>query len=450
MIELIQIVFPLKLQLNILQLEEYQPLRFMNWIIKNFFKRNVPTKKALVYTTKVKNLIAIYLILLIISLPINIIIFLVLLTQPYFGLVLAVFILKPYEILKRYKTIKNTREKILSLKSLKVIGITGSFGKTSTKEILYQILNRKFKTLRTPESFNTIFGVAKVVDLELANKYEIFICEMAAYSIGEIKTLCNMIPPNYGILTGITTQHFERFGSLANTIKAKFELVDAIKNKKDIVFNLDDENVLAEIKVRNIKLGENAARAQNISFTKTGSNFELVINGKVYKISTLLFGSANIKNILLAVNMAIKLGLSEKEVVEAIKNLKPFENRNNLINDGKTTVVNNTYSSNIQSFKEMIETAKKVKGKKALMTPGIVELGVLESEVHKNLGVLSQNVFDKIILVGKNKRTNSFFEGLNGKAEFINDERSEYFKKIEEFKKTYNWIFLENDVTQNY
>src|SRR5579859_2736801 len=135
--KIINIIFPIKLQLNILQLEEYKPLRFLKWIVRNFFKRNVPTKKALVYTPKVKNLLAIYIILCIASLFLNIFLFIILAIMPFIGLLLAVFILKPYEIYNRYKTIEDTRKKILSLKNLKVIGITGSFGKTSTKEILY-------------------------------------------------------------------------------------------------------------------------------------------------------------------------------------------------------------------------------------------------------------------------------------------------------------------------
>src|SRR6266404_3181464 len=426
-----------KTQLTILQLEEYKPLRFLRWILKHPFASKVLVKKSLVVTPKIKNIIIIS-VLLILFPP-----FLVtLIIAPFINLTIATIILKPYEIYNRYKTINDTHQKILSLKNLKVIGITGSFGKTSTKEILYQILKTKYKVLRTPESFNTVFGVAKVVDLELDDSYDYFICEMAAYKIGEIKELCYMVPPEYGILTGITTQHFERFGSLANTIKAKFELVDEIKDKEKIIFNTSDINITNELKIRKIKITENKILAKNIKFNKYGSSF----NG----ITTSLFGFANIKNIILASNIALKLGMSEKEIMEAIKNLKPFENRNVLIQSGKAAIVNNTYSSNIQSFVELIETAKTIKGKKALVTPGIVELGSLELEVHKDLGKKLNNIFDKVVLVGKNGRTNSLAKGLETKYEFINDNRKEYFDKIEELKKNYSWIFLENDVTENY
>ncbi len=450
MIKILNIICPIKLQLNILQLEEYKPLRFLNWILKNFLKREIQTKKPIVYTVKIKNIILIYTCLCLLSFFITPFISVILITQPYIGLIIALLILKPYEIYNRYKTIENSRKKILSLRNLNVIGVTGSFGKTSTKEILYQILKNKHKTLRTPESFNTIFGVAKVVDLELDNSYEYFICEMAAYKIGEIKILCYMVPPQYAILTGITTQHFERFGSLENTVKAKFELINAIMNKNNIVYNLDDDNVLNELKRIKTKISNNILSAKNITFDKNGSNFDLVINKNTYKIKTSLFGSANIKNIIIAANLATKLGFSNTELVEAIKNLKPFDNRNVLVNDKRTTIVNNTYSSNIQSFRETLKTAKKINGKKVLVTPGIVELGSLEKITHENLGKEAQGVFDKIILVGKNDRTNSFASGLDNNYKFIEDTRAQYSETIEKLKKDYEWIFLENDLTQNY
>lgn len=447
MMELIKVVFPLELYLHIFQLEEYKPRRFLNWVFNNFFIRKIHVKKPLIFTRKVKNIILIYFLLCLFALFVNVFLFLLLLIQPYIGFVIAIFILKPYEIWNRKKIIEKTRNKISYFRNLKIIAITGSFGKTSTKEILYQILKTKYKVLRTPESFNTVFGIAKVVDLELDNSYDFFICEMAAYKIGEIKELCYMIPPTFGILTGITTQHFERFGSLPNTIKAKFELVDAIKKRENIVVNTEDLNITQNLK---FKISNENIKTTNIKFNRNGSEFDLIIKGKTYSIKTPLFGMANIKNITLAAEMALKLDVRENELVKAIKNLTPIDNRMVLANYGKTIVINNTYSSNMQSFKEMIETAKYIKGKKVLVTPGIVELGNLETEIHENLGRLSQNVFDKIILVGENNRTKSFARGLDQVHEFIEDSRKEYFETIEKLKRKYDWIFLENDVTENY
>ncbi len=458
--KILNILIPIKLNLNILQLEEYKYIRFIHWILKNFLKRSLSNKKTLVYTQKVKNILIVFFILCLAiplltlsltkALSISIIVFIILITQPYVALGLTLLIIKPYEIYNKYKIINNTREKIVSLKNLTVIAVAGSFAKTSTKEILYQLLKTKYKTLRTPESFNTIFGIAKVIDLELDSSYKYFICEMAAYNIGEIKALTSMVPPKYGILTGITTQHFERFGSLINTIKAKFELVDAIKNKGNIIFNPEDQNIIGELEKRKIKVPNKNVSAKNIKFSNKGSSFYLIINQKSYPITTSLFGSANIKNITLASSMALKLGIPPKEIIFQIKNLKPADSRLALINFKKSTIVNNTYSSNIQSFKETISTAKNVKGKKVLVTPGIVELGKLEKEAHETLGKETRGTFDKVILVGNTQRAQSFAKGLKNNFEFIEDNRESYFKKIEELKENFDWIFLENDVTQNY
>jgi UDP-N-acetylmuramoyl-tripeptide--D-alanyl-D-alanine ligase len=374
----------------------------------------------------------------------------ILLTNPFAALGLSLLILKPYEVYKKRQTINITKEKINSLNKLQIIGITGSFGKTSTKEILYQILKNKYKTLKTPESYNTLFGIAKVVDLELDNTYEYFICEMAAYKIGEINELCNMIPPKFGILTGITTQHFEKFGSLKNTIKAKFELVDGINNIGNIIFNLDDLNIKSELAKRGINYPSNTLSTKNIQIDKSGSYIEFLFNGKTYKVKTKLFGLAHIKNILIAANMALKLGLPMEYIISQISKLDSIDNRQVLQIFGKSVIVNNTYSSNPQGFTETIETAKLVKGKKALVTPGLVELGKLEKQIHLDLGKKAKGVFNKVILVGENARTKSFASGVHENFEFINDTRENYSTKLEEIKEKYDWIFLENDLTQNY
>jgi len=133
----------------------------------------------------------------------------------------------------------------LSKNNLKVIGITGSYGKTSTKEFLYQILRQKYKVLKTPGSYNTLFGIYKVINHELDARYDFFICEMGAYKIGEIKELCDCVLPDFAILTGINEQHLERFGKIENTIKAKFEIVETLKDKATAAINHADENVEA-------------------------------------------------------------------------------------------------------------------------------------------------------------------------------------------------------------
>ncbi len=448
----LNIIFPWKLQMNILQLEEYNFSWFLGWLLKNFLTRSTEVKKPLVVTQKVKQILAISFLLLILIGKISLILVLILITQPYILYGVALQLIKPYELLNKKLTIKKTRDKILRLKrkGLKIIAITGSYGKTSTKEILYQILRTKYKVLKTPESYNTIFGISKVVDLELDNTYDYFICEMSihSYKQGNIKELTYMIPPDFGLLTGITTQHAERIGNLALIKKIKFELFENVPDKSNFIFNLSDKNVSDEVKKRNIEDPQDFAKISEIKFSKTGSEFSLNKN----KVVTQIFGLANIKNISASISMALKLGMKASEIISAIKKLAPVANRFVLKQLGNATLVDNTYSSNPQGFEETINSAKLVSGKKVLVTPGIVEQGEYENEVHERLGKLAAEVFDKIILVGKSSRTESLASGIKdkNKYEFIEDKKTIYQSKIAELSQKYDWLFLENDLTQNY
>lgn len=461
---------PFRLQLCIFQLEGYNLARFLKWIRNNFFTRKLSNKKGLVITTKIKLLesLSIFSLFMFISLfwfftkeiLLTTILSIVLITQPYFLLISAQLLLTPYEFVNRLLTIKKTRKKILSFTNMKVIAITGSYGKTSTKEILYQILKNKYKTLKTPESYNTLFGIAKVVKLELDDSYEYFICEMGAFRTGEIKALCQMIPPTYGLLTGITSQHLERFGSMKNTISAKFELPDSIKNTNNILYNLDDINISSELLNRQVITStgygleneKSIVKASSVNLNNRGSSFELEFQKIRLAVKCPLFGLSNVKNVLAASTMAYILGLDPEYITKQISKLNPFPNRNQLKIFASSTIVDNTYSTNEEGFKETIKTAQLLTGKKALVTPGIVELGSQETSIHQLLGELSSGVFDKIVLVGKNNRTKSFAGGVINKKsiEYIDDNRQNYKTSVEQLLKKYDWIFLENDLTQNY
>lgn len=455
--------------LSILQLEGYDVPRYIKWCFRNYFKRKIPDKRSLELTIKIKAVLVVALALFI-SLFLYIwfeqcfvcasLFLIVSYINRFIVYSVAVVLLSLPELLLRKYFFLRTKNRIQSIKDITVIGITGSHGKSSTKEFLYQILRAKNRVLRTPESYNTELGIRDVVDYELDDSYKYFICEMGAYKKGDIGNICNMVNPKYGMLTGITTQHLERFGSLENIISTKFEIVDHINNKDHIVFDLDDGNITEELKSRNIKepvgfsLKKSAVTAQfsvsNLKFNMSGSVFTINIGSNSYKVESRLFGFSNIKNLLGAVTMAKLLGMNSEDIISAMKGIKPVSNRMELFQDGKTSIVNNTYSSNEAGFKEMIEIANSVKGRKVLVTPGIVELGSEEDKVHEDLGKRSVGVFDEIILVGESNRTRSFNEGTDKKCTFIEDSRKSYFTKVQELKEEYDWIFLENDVTQNY
>lgn len=456
--KILNFLFPFKLQLRILQLEGYDPNRYLKWIFKNYLVRKLEQKKDLVFTFKIKLLltysIIFFFLIFLISSSINILVAtvssVILLTQPFILYTLSVVLINFIEFCYKKYVIEKTRKKILSFKNLKIIAITGSYGKTSTKEILYQLLKDKYKVLRTPESFNTVLGISKVVDYELDGSYDYFICEMAAYHKGDIKELCFMVPPNYGMITGVASQHLERFGNIKNITTSKFELYDSVKDPQHFVFNLNNKIVSREVERLNIPDPSGYLKCFNVDFSINGSSFELENDGIKKIVRTDLFGYSSIENISGASAMALKLGVDFDYLIQRIKSLTTLKSRFNLRKYGTATIVDNTFSSNESAFRELINTAKKVKGKKILITPGLVELGNSSQDIHKILGLESEGVFDKVILVGKNERTLAFKEGLNEDVIFIPDSRKDYIETIDKYKNDFDWIFLENDLTENY
>lgn len=464
-------IFPYRLYLHIFQLEHYDILRTLSWIFTHFFKRNTQNKKPLVWTKKAKTitwLSGLFIILfpsigwLLSSLSLGIIFALILLLQPYILIIFSLVLLKPYEMWNRAQTIRNTWKKIESLKRTKVIGIAGSYGKTSVKDILYHLLSSKYKVLKTPMSYNTIFGIAQVVDLELDDSYDFFICELGEFQPGDIIEMCHMVMPTHGIITGINDQHLERFKKIENTIATIFELPEylLIKNKK-ITANLANRFIKSEIEKRGIQgntisygIEKNDAFATDVHFEDKGSQFNLHLGGMSESIQTPLLGNAHINNILGASAMAYELGVSIEDIIKRLSTAPKVPHRfeQTLLHTGYL-LVDNSYSSNSDSFREALEILKKVSRKnKILVTPGMVELGGSSNQTHEDLGYQAGQVCTMVILVGESDRTKYLAKGIGeGKYVYIDDIRN-LWNKVEGlgFNPTDTMILLENDLPDNY
>lgn len=379
--------------LHILQLEEYDPIRFLKWWVKNPFKFKLENKKPLVWTTKAKLIYA--------------------LSGGFWPLMLLVLlILKPFEIVYRNILKNKARNKILVLKKkgLKIIAISGSYGKTSTKEYLYQILKTKYRVLRTPGNFNTLFGIVKVVDLELDENYDYFICEMGSYKIGETRELCETYLPDYAILTGINEQHLERFGSLENEIIGESESVEyVLSHNGQAVVNLGNKYILQKYP----------------NFTGYGQ--------KEYT-------HPREQNIDGALTLARLLG-----VPKLPKLLKNPSHRLSLIHRGDLTIIDDAYSSNVDGFKKAVDYLKTFEGWRVIVTPGITELGSATYEIHKKLGKELVGL-DQVILVSKNDRTRGLADGF-GKDVIYVEKVTEAISKIQEKKAV---VLFENDLPDNY
>ncbi|NTU73834.1 UDP-N-acetylmuramoyl-tripeptide--D-alanyl-D-alanine ligase [Candidatus Roizmanbacteria bacterium] len=460
---MIKYLFPYTLHLQILQLYEYTINDLLRWTQHHYFTRSTENKKPIVWTPKARFIYILAIILalssaLIFTVSLGVTGFLlglIIATQAYIFLVISRLILLPWEKYQKNKIKTETENKILKQRGLKVIGITGSYGKTSVKEFLYQILKCKYNVLKTPESFNTPYGIAKVVDLELDDSYDYFICEMGAYRVGEIKEICDMVHPQYGILTGINEQHLSTFKSIQNTISGKFELFKSIPSQGFGIYNRDNALIVNNVGQCSTKLYDYGYSSNNYSVTNihqshNGSEFDLILKGKSYRASTKLFGRSNIQNILAAAAMSHLLGVNPNQIVQMIGTLAYIPHRLQLIRRKDILLIDDAYNSNVDGFKEAIHLLKTFGKNTVFVTPGIVDLGTNSEAIHKELGEYTNGI-DYVILVGKSQMTSGLKKGIPEATKIIEiDSIKEVWSCIRNLNITNPIVLLENDLPDNY
>jgi UDP-N-acetylmuramoyl-tripeptide--D-alanyl-D-alanine ligase len=316
----------------------------------------------------------------------------------------------------------------LSLRKPYVIGITGSYGKTSTKDFLATVLSSKYKVFKTPRSFNTLMGISRIInsDFDPEDHYDFFIAEMGAYQRGEIRDLCRFVEPQMGIITAIGPQHLERFGSIEIITRAKLELFESLPKDGVAIFNWDDQRLRDNydvakvqncyaISVQDTSLPLKGLVATEIEETPTGLNFCLVDRetNQRLKVSTNLLGRHNVHNLLLVATAAVHLGLSLSEIVDAIEKIEPVEHRlRRITRPNGITILDDSYNSNPEGAKEALHTLSLFSsGYRILVTPGFVELGEVETEENFKLGVTAASACNSAILVGAS-RTKPIYDGL--------------------------------------
>lgn len=345
---------------------------------------------------------------------------------------------------------------------LKIIGITGSYGKTSSKYILTRILSEKYNTLMTPESYNTPMGVIKTVRGSLKPTHEIFVCEMGAKYRKDIKELCDLVHPQYGLLTSIGPQHLETFKSIENIIATKFDLVGSLKNKANAVVNVENEYIAMNAPAEAVKYSvepKNGANywAENISYGPQGVKFTLCTDkGESVELESRLLGRHNILNIVGAAAAAVTMGMSLEDVVYPVRRLESVPHRLELKRRaGGVTVIDDAFNSNIEGAKSAVSVLGSFpEGGRILITPGIVEAGEKEAELNREFARSCEGNCDYIILVGK-KQTSAIAEGLDDigfdkDKLFVADSLKEALSLMNTLAKDGSTVLFENDLPDLY
>lgn len=448
-------------------------------------------KKPLVYTKRVKRMLMttalIYLIgiLLSILLPVGgdymipaepaatmdgitayhlricmIVLMVLFIVQPFLILLVNLFNQPVERAIDRYY-INDAARILREMPNLKIIGVTGSYGKTSVKYFLSTLLSCCYNVLHTPGNYNTTLGVVRTIREQMKPFHEIFICEMGAREVGDIKEICDLVRPDYGIITSIGPQHLQSFHTIENIISTKFELADAVPADGKVFLNYDNEYIRTHKNDKNVvsygTMGDAIDfLAYDIAVSPRGSSFKMKDeNGDVYEFHTRLVGNHNVQNIAGAIAVAHTLGIPMEKLKYPVKQLESVEHRLQLKKQGNRIVLDDAYNSNKNGFKAALDTLAMFKELRILMTPGMVELGEKQYDENKEVGVYAADKCDYAVLVGK-EQTKPIQDGLleagfAGNRMIVVDTIQEAFQMVnaipDEKQKV---VLIENDLPDNY
>lgn len=381
----------------------------------------------------------------------------------YFILILINFINRPLEKLVGLHFENQAKKKLAEMSNMDVIGITGSYGKTSTKNVVYEVLGIKYNVFKTPANYNTPFGLMITINNYLDKYNDYFIAEMGACKKGEIKELCDLVHPKYGVLTRIGLAHLETFGSEEIIQQTKFELIESLPSDGVGILNGDDEKQLS-YKIRNnckiLWIGIDNKKvdcyAKDLELTYKGTKFKVKFKGddNLYSFETKLLGRNNIYNILEGITLGRELGIKISDLQKAVKKITPVEHRLSMMKYYDINIIDDAYNSNPMGCKMALEVLKMMPGKHIVVTPGMIEVGEKEDEVNKEFGREIASSSDEVILIGEEK-TKMIYEGLmemkysKDKIHILNDVM-DAFPLMQKLKDKDTYVLLENDLPDSF
>ncbi len=381
----------------------------------------------------------------------------------YYTVYLANIIDKPINGLIYNYYLHKAKKKLKEYQNLKIVGITGSYGKTSCKNILKEILDSKYITRETPKNFNTPNGLMITINNYLDKFDEVFIAEMGAYRKGRIKNLCDFVHPQYGILTIIGEAHLETFGSIENIQKTKFELIESLPSDGVAILNKDDPmqrdyELKNPVKVIWIGVDNHDADiyASDIECSHRGTSFTVHYYDKKIKMRTRLLGKHNVYNILSAIALGLHMDIDIEDIKSAVMGLQAVNHRLELKKMDNFYMLDDAYNSNPVGASSALDVLNSMPGTKVIVTPGMIELGKKEKEENHQLGVKIGQSVDYVILVGE-KKTKDIYDGIiesgfNEENIFVTNRVTDAYNIVKALKEDGKDLYalFENDLPDIY
>lgn len=366
-------------------------------------------------------------------------------------------ITSPMEAMIRQSFMNDAKNILESHGNLIKIGITGSFGKTTTKNIMQAMVSEQFNSLMTPASYNTPMGITRTIREMLKPIHQVFVCEMGADHVGDIEELMNFVHPTIGVVTSIGPQHLNTFGSQENIVNEKMKMIEMLPEDGFGVLNYDNP-FIRDYKIKHsiqtvtygVKSKDTDYTVEDIHYTQTGSSFVVCYKDERVPMETKLLGELNILNILSAVAVARHLGVEWSVIQRAVKQMKQVEHRLELKKINGYRFIDDAFNANPTGSSMALEVLAMMPGKRIIVTPGMIDLGEKQNEINEHFGTLMKGKADIVILVGKNQ-TKPIYDGLK-KSGFdmdqviVLDKVKEAFTYIYTHASIADTILLENDL----
>ncbi len=370
----------------------------------------------------------------------------------------------PAERLAKHYYFRDAQEKLSARNDMLKIGITGSYGKTSTKFILGTILSEKYAVLVPPGSYNTPMGLARVVREQMTPAHQVFLAEMGAKNIGDIRELVELVKPRYGIITSVGPQHLESFKTIKNVGKTKYELIEGLP-QDGCAFFVNDGAVAKQLYDKTAikkylyaiasEQAEWDVAAKDIKTGPAGSTFTVAYKGGGFTVGTKLLGRNNVRNIVGSITVALELGLSEEEIIRGVSKIQPVEHRLQILpGTNGVTVIDDAFNANPEGARIAMEVLAGFSGRKFVVTPGMIELGEAEARENALFGERMAAAADYVFLVGP-RHTQPIFQGLEKagfdmRRVFVVDSLADASAGMAKLLRTGDVVLFENDLPDNY